>query len=301
MTSNIVGRPIVAAVDGSASALHAARWAAAMAAGRHAPLRLVHAVNIPALAYGAGLGPPTGFFEALQSDGRQRLIEAETALRAENPDLDLGIELKVADPVPALIDESGKARLVVLGSRGLGGFSGVLAGSTAVAVVAHGHCPVAVVRGSEPDAAPPAHGPVVVGVDGSPNSELALATAFEEASWRNAELVAVHAWIEYSTDSAYGYAHQSFVDWDAVDTRERELLAERLAGWQEKYPDVEVRRVVARRRPVASLLEQSADAQLLVVGSHGHGGFAGMILGSTSQALIYHAPCPLMVVRPATL
>jgi nucleotide-binding universal stress UspA family protein len=77
-----------------------------------------------------------------------------------------------------------------------------------------------------------------------------------------------------------------------------ELLAERLAGWQDKYPDVAVRRVLTRAQPVEALLDNAADAQLIVVGSRGHGGFAGAILGSTSQALIYHAGCPLLVVRP---
>jgi nucleotide-binding universal stress UspA family protein len=121
--------------------------------------------------------------------------------------------------------------------------------------------------------------------------------AFDEASWRRAELVAVHTWLEFSSDNAYAYARQFLVDWDAIETREREVLAERLAGWQEKYPDVAVRRVVTRDRPVRCLLEHAADAQLLVVGSRGRGGFTGMLLGSTSQALIYHAPCPLLVTR----
>ncbi len=155
------------------------------------------------------------------------------------------------------------------------------------------------IRGTKPEEPPPAHGPVVVGVDGSPASESALAIAFDEASLRGADLVAVHTWIEFSSDSAYAYAHQFIVDWDVIETRERELLAERLAGWQERYPDVTVRRVVTRDRPVRCLLEHAADAQLLVVGSRGHSGLPGMLLGSTSQALIYHAPCPLLVVRPA--
>jgi nucleotide-binding universal stress UspA family protein len=139
---------------------------------------------------------------------------------------------------------------------------------------------------------------VVVGVDGSPTSEPALAMAFEEAAMRGADLVAVHAWIEFTSDTAYATARQFLVNWDAVETRERETLAERLAGWQEKYPDVTVRRVVTGGQPTKRLLDQAVDAQLLVVGSRGRGGFAGMLLGSTSQALIHHAPCPLLVVRP---
>jgi nucleotide-binding universal stress UspA family protein len=298
MTGSIDRQPIVVGVDRSTSALHAARWAADEAVRRRAPLRLVHAVNTSTPAYAGGLGYPQSFFDALESDGRQLLGEAETAIHQAHPELDVAVELQAVDPVPALIEESGNARLIVLGSRGLGGFSGILVGSTAVALVAHGHCPVAVIRGTKPGEAPPFHGPVVVGVDGSPVSDSALAMAFDEASWRGADLVAVHTWLEFSSDSADAYARQFLVDWDAIETRERELLAQRLAGWQEKYPDVTVERVVTRDRPVRGLLERAADAQLLVVGSRGHGGLPGMLLGSTSQALIYHAPCPLLVVRP---
>jgi nucleotide-binding universal stress UspA family protein len=264
------------------------------------PLRLVHAVNVSPLAYTSGLGSPESFaefFEAVESDGRARLAEAETAIRRAHPGLEFDVDLRSADPVPTLIKESGDARLIVLGSRGLGGFTGILAGSTAVALAAHGHCPVAVIRGRTPGAGPPSGGPVVAGVDGSPTSDSALAVAFDEASWRGADLVAVHTWLEFSSDNAYAYARQFLVDWDAIETREREVLAERLAGWQEKYPDVTVRRIVTRDRPVRCLLEHAADAQLLVVGSRGRGGFTGMLLGSTSQALIYHAPCPLLVTR----
>jgi nucleotide-binding universal stress UspA family protein len=127
-----------------------------------------------------------------------------------------------------------------------------------------------------------------------------VALAFEEASLRNAELVAAHTWTDYSSDSAYASASLVMVDWSRVENEQAEMLAERLAGWQEKYPDVTVRRVVARDRPVHHLLEQASGAQLLVVGSRGRGGFTGMLLGSTSHALIHHAPCPLLVARPNT-
>jgi nucleotide-binding universal stress UspA family protein len=173
----------------------------------------------------------------------------------------------------------------------------MLAGSTAVSLAAHAHCPVAVIRTPGPDQPSSAGGPVVAGVDGSPTSDAVLQIAFDQASVRGADLVAVHTWTEFSSDSEYAYAHQFIVDWDAIDTREQELLAERMAGWQERYPDVAVRRVVSRDRPVRCLLEQAADARLLVIGSRGRGGFTGMLLGSTSQALIYHAPCPLIVTR----
>lgn len=301
MTGNIVGRPVVAGVDGSDTALNAARWAADEAARRRMPLRLVHAVNPSALAYTTELSAPRTFaeyVEALKSDGRQRLAEAETAVRQAHPELDIELDLPNADPGTALLNLSGHALLIALGSRGLGGFSRLLTGSTAVSLAAHGRCPVAVIRGRTPGEPPPGEGPVVVGVDGSPTAESALAMAFDEASLRGVALVAVHTWIEFASDREYAYARQFIVNWDAIETGEHEMLAERLAGWQEKYPDVAVRRVVTRERAVRCLLEHAAAAQLLVVGSRGRGGFAGMLLGSTSQALIHHAPCPLLVVRP---
>jgi nucleotide-binding universal stress UspA family protein len=297
MSSNGCTRPIVAGVDGSASALHAALWAADEAAHRRLPLRLVYAVNLSLLAVAGGLGAPQSFFDALEADGRRAMNDAETAIRSAHPGLEVGVELLSSEPVPALIRESKTARLIVLGSRGLGGFTGALVGSTAVSLVAHGQCPVAVVRGRKADDAPPSDGSVVLGVDGSPTSEAAIAMAFEEASSRSAELVAVHTWLEFGSDNAYDYARRLMIGWDDVEAGEHELLAERLAGWQEKYPEVVVRRVVSRDRPVRCLLGHAESAQLLVVGSRGHGGFSGMLTGSTSQALIYHTPCPLLVVH----
>lgn len=296
MAGNSIRRSIVAGVDGSAPALRAARWAADEAVRRRVPLRLVQVIDVVSAT--GGFAPPPEFFTGLESEGRRQLAEAETAIRQDHPELDVAPVLRTAGLVPTLIALSEDAQLMVLGSRGAGGFSGLLAGSTAIALVAHGRSPVAVIRGGQADEAPPSQGPVVVGVDGSPTSEPALAAAFEEAAMRGADLVAVHAWVEFTSETAYATARQFLVDWDAVETREREMLAERLAGWQEKYPDVAVRRVVTGGRPARRLIEEAGDAQLLVVGSRGRGGFAGMLLGSTSQALIHHAPCPLLVVRP---
>ncbi|MDT7575453.1 MAG: hypothetical protein QOH17_1786 [Pseudonocardiales bacterium] len=287
---------IVVGVDGSTSALHAALWAADEAAQRHLRLRLVYANNEFSFGATGGLAPPQSFFDAMQVAGFQLLADVESAIREVHPDLDIAVNLQTAAAVPSLLAQTEDALLLVLGSRGTGGFRGILVGSTAVALVAHGDCPVAVIRGATEDAAPPAEGPVVVGVDGSPTSDAAIATAFDEASWRGAGLVAVHAWSEYASD------HVRFQALDEgreqVEQMENELLAQRLAGWQEKYPDVAVRRVVTSGRPVEQLLDQAAGAQLIVVGSRGNGGFSGMLLGSTSQALIRHATCPLLVVRP---
>ncbi|MEV6626415.1 universal stress protein [Amycolatopsis sp. NPDC051106] len=295
MADTTTRQQIIVGVDGSASALQAARWAGDEAARRHLPLRVVHAVSPPALSYGAGVRPPDGFSEVLETQGRQWLADADEAIRSAHPDLEIHADLATGGPVTELLKASADARLVALGSRGLGGFSGMLTGSTVVAMVARGRCPVVVVRGGGRE-----NGPVVVGMDGSPANEPAIAVAFDEASSRGADLVAVHSWLSVSAGTAHTLGQQLLSEFDALEENERELLAERLAGWQEKYPDVVVRRVVARDHPVRCLLDHSVDAQLLVVGSRGLGGFSGMLTGSTSQALIHHATCPLMVVQSPT-
>ncbi|CCH31095.1 universal stress protein [Actinosynnema sp. NPDC047251] len=283
--------PIVVGVDGSASALSAVKWAAAEAARHRLPLKLVHAYLVPGRGYPEIVLTGHEVRQALEDQGRQWLAEAEAAALAAAPGVEVSVALEHSGAAGAMVWESKRARTVVLGSRGLGGFTGVLVGSVAVAVAAHGECPVVVVRGSVPE-----DGPVVVGVDGSPASERAVGFAFEAASMRDVPLVAVLAGDDFAVDGVFG--GPLAVDWERVEEEERLVLAERLAGWQEKYPDVDVERVVVQDRPARALLKIAERAQLLVVGSRGRGGFKGMVLGSTSQTLVYHSPCPLAVVRP---
>lgn len=293
MSDSVTGPPIVAGVDGSDSALEAARWAADEAARKRVPLRLVSVMQVPiATGYVGDIGLSADLMDGLQAESQRILDETRSALVERQPDLNAATAVLVGPPIPTLVEESGSARLVVVGSRGLGGFRGMLVGSTAVALASRGDCPVAVIRGGDRRT-----GPVVVGVDGSPASEAAVELAFEEASLRRAELVAVHTWLEHASDAAYVAAVDPALNWDVLSERGMESLAERLAGWAEKYPDVTVVRRVTRGRPIVNLLAAAADAQLLLVGSRGRGAFAGVVLGSTSQALVYHAPCPLVVAR----
>ncbi|SER71232.1 universal stress protein [Lentzea albida] len=285
--------PVVVGVDGSSSALAAVRWAAEECARHHTRLRLVHGYSLPVRGYPEIIMTANEIRRAIQDQAHEWLTEATAAARAAAPGVEVVTEVVADNGTHLLIEESRAAKLMVLGSTGLGNVTGLLVGSTALALASHGECPLVVVRGTAvPD------GPVVVGVDGSPTSEAALAFAFEEASTRGCGLTAVLCWQDFMVESAYS-ATRFTVDWGQVEGEERRLLAQRLAGWQEKYPDVEVHRVVLRDRPVRALMRYGAEAQLVVVGSHGHGGFAGMLLGSTSQALVYNAPCPLAIVRQA--
>ncbi|WP_158891354.1 universal stress protein [Amycolatopsis anabasis] len=276
---------IVAGVDGSDSSKHALRWAAAFAANRKLRLRIVHAVG------SAGEPPAPGdVFDIAARDAREILRAAAWTARAVSPALTVTTSARPEPPIPLLLGLSRSVRALVLGSSGRGGFAGMRIGSTANAVASHAHCPAAVIRGPDPRAG---DGPVVVGVDGSPDGERAIALAFDEASSKGAPLVAVHAWHEAGGESAW-----SFVDWDLLAEDERRVLAQRLACWQEKYPDVRVERVVVRDNPRRQLLAWSDKAQLVVTGGRGLGGFRGLRLGSTSHALIQHARCPVLVVRP---
>jgi nucleotide-binding universal stress UspA family protein len=283
---------VVVGVDGSEDSLRAVRWAAAEADRRSVPLRLVHAfdrteehvVGQPALG--------NQDRDILLAQARRLLTESAAVAETAVPGLEVEAQLVVGYPIPVLVDESDRAQLMVLGATGRTRFLELLAGSVASGLAAHGRCPVVVVRGAEQ---PSTSAPVVVGIDGTPASETAIAFAFETASARHAPLVAVHAW----QTPLVGTVPPDPAVVSAVEGVAHEILAERLAGWSEKYPDVQVRRAVVNDRPAPLLAREAAGAQLLVVGSRGHGLIAGVFLGSVGHALVQRAPCPVVVVRPA--
>ena len=216
MTASNPQHAILAGVDGSTSAKQAVHWAVKEALRRRVPLRLLHAcAAIP--TYSTTVLPQS-FYDALKEQGQQWLREAADLAGEAAPEVEVSTELLPGYAADVVINQSSSAGLVVLGSRGLGGFTGLLVGSVAVAVAAHGHCPVVVVRGAIAEAEPPEQGPVVVGVDGSPASEAAIGFAFDAASRRGVPLIAVHTWSDLTVDTMW-MAAQPSLDWDTLSSR----------------------------------------------------------------------------------
>ncbi|WP_406689430.1 universal stress protein [Saccharopolyspora sp. ID03-671] len=281
---------IVVGVDGSDQALSAVTWAAKAASARGLSLHLVSSTE-PYFRgpYGAAAAVAPEAFSEIDELARTRLRNAAKRAAGADAALEVTTEFVQQQPIPLLLHLAESARMLALGTSGRGGFTGMLLGSTAASVAAHAACPVAVVR---PPKSP--DGPVVVGVDGSAISTDALAAAFAEASWRRVALVAVHASRDHEPS-----IREVGLGRTEPDPQEPELvLAASLAGLQEQHPDVRVERDTVNSRPRDALLDRSARAQLVVVGSRGRGGFLGMLLGSTSQALLQHAHSPVLVVHP---
>ena len=290
---------IVVGYDGSVTSRAALEWGIAEARARHTSLRIVHVLASPAVAVTG-----YGIYEPLDSElvlkvGEQTLASAVERVQEIAPDLEVDTRLIPGPPAQGLLDHLDGAELVVVGRRGHGTFGELLLGSTSLALATHAPCPVIVLREGvgRPIEAVEA-GRVVVGVDGSELSSEALAFAFEEASLRRAGLTALHAWDAPFFDVP-GHGGPGVPDaMREFQDEELRLLSESLAGWREKYPDVDVRQTLVHEEPVKALVEASPGAALLVVGSRGRGGLRSMLLGSVSHALVHHARCPVAVVRP---
>ncbi len=285
-------RGILVAVDGSAVSDAAVRWAAREAVMRDAAVTLMHVVAPVAVPW------PVGYLRASfaewQEENAQHAIEqAQKIFHAEvgNAKLPPVMAQVFHDNVaPGLVGASQDAEMIVAGSGGLGAISGTLLGSISRNLLHHCRCPVAIIHLDDADTVRHT-APVLVGIDGSPASEAATALAFDEASRRQVDLVALHAWSDVGVLPVLG------MDWHEYEDQGHEVLAERLAGWQERYPDVHIQRRVVCDRPGHWLVQESEHAQLVVLGSRGRGGFAGMLLGSVSTAVAEAAKCPALVVR----
>jgi nucleotide-binding universal stress UspA family protein len=289
---------VVVGTDGSDPATRAVQWAAREAALRHLPLRVVHGFVWPQLHTPLSPPAPMEIGSALRDTARQLLADAADAARTAEPDLEVQTSLVDAGGAAALLRSAADAAVLVVGTRGLGGFSGLIVGSTGVQLAMYAPCPIVVIRDGDTDTPDLADRPVVVGVDASEHAAAALGFAFQEASLRGAPLRAVHAWTE-PVSTGPGDMLPLVYDVQKVQGEENRLLAEMLAGWSDKHPDVTVTRDVVRGRADHALIEASSRAQLLVVGARGVGGFRGLLFGSVSQAALHHAHCPVAVVRPS--
>jgi nucleotide-binding universal stress UspA family protein len=288
---------VVVGVDGSPDSHAAADYAATEASRRHLPLRLVHGLQTPS-AYSLGTLVAIDLSTVI-ADLRAMLDAAAADLRIRYPRLEVTTEVTAGDPAGVLVEESRAATLVVVGSRGLGGIRGMLAGSVSAQVAAHAHAPVIVIRPPAPDQPEPDRPSigVVVGVDGSPGSTAALEFAFDEAEVHGSPLVAVYAWSTPPTADLGPITPRHDDPVEAQRDADRGL-AELLAGWQEKHPGVAIeRRAVHSLNPLDTLLTEGRDAALIAVGPRGRGGFVGLLLGCVSDGLVRHAHRPVAVVH----
>lgn len=304
-------RPILVGYDGSEQARAAARWALDEGARTGLPVHLISVFEWFTGGSWMGPGPGPGAWpeEVPRRETEEQLRAALAEARRTHPDVPVDGEVLDGPPAMRLQERSAQAALVVVGSRGHGGFTGLLTGSTTVALAAHAHCPVVVVRGVDPASAPRT-GDVVVGVDGSAESLRALDFAIAQAAGRRVPLRVLRAW--QLPGGALGLATPGWslplppgqvpgvplgVDPEEIRRAEQQTLDELLARPRRDHPEVEMRPEVVLGSPASALVDASRTAQLVVVGSRGRGGFRGLLLGSVSQQVMHHAAGPVAVVR----
>ena len=287
---------IVVATNGQPESTAAVQWAAAEAVRRACPLRVLVAVSVPVALTGA-FPDPTALPGEVVDAAREVADRAAVTARAQGV-ADVDTSVHIGTPAAVLVAESESADLVVLGSRGRGEIASALLGSVSVAVSAHARCPVVVVRPGTHCRLEAGH-PVVAGVDGSPRSRHTAAFAADIAARAGAPLTLVSAW----QVPVVGLTSLDY--WALVDAKQAAVFADAagqvVAQARDQvfaaHPDLRVRARVVEGEAGAALVEHSAAASLLVVGSRGHGGFAGLLLGSVSHYVLHEARCPVAVVR----
>ena len=281
---------VVVGVDGSAADTAAVRWAVQEAHRRQARLYVVHALS---QRHSAAFQRANPAFVAEERRAADVVLDsAVRQARAVAGDVDVHPVLEVGQPAVVLLQRAAAADLVVLGGQGRGGFAGLLLGSTSLQVAMHASCPVVVLR--QPcGGAGSSNGRIVVGTDGSRASDGALRFAFTRARRYGEGLTVVRAW----GSPAIYVDVPGTTKWEQVEKEEQAALSEALAPWRDRYPEVDVLEKSVLGNPAALLVDESATAELLVVGGRGRGGFGGLLLGSVSHAVLHHAHCPVAVVH----
>ncbi len=292
--TGIGGGAVVVGYDGSEPAAQGLQYAARQALARRAELRIVTAFTVIVSDLGMGAGGAWGseLVEAQRDSAQQEAASAADRVQAQFPGLPTETIVRPGPAAAIILEHSHDASLVVVGSHGRGGFLGLMLGGTSREVATHCKAPVVVVREAKPSG-----GRVVVGVDGSPDSVRALAFAFDVASREGLALLAVHTWDVPPIGAITGVPAPEPPELvREMANNEARAAIEELAGFGERYPDVPVEHKIVRGSPVKTLVEASADAELLVVGSRGRGGFLGLVLGSVSHGVLHHAKCNVAVV-----
>jgi nucleotide-binding universal stress UspA family protein len=284
---------VVVGYDGSPDSRAALDWAVREAASRHLGVRVVYCE--PDLAAWDGAAATMSGAPALATTmphhGPDLVAQAaEVVTRAGVP---VETVATAGSTASVLVEQSRTASMVVIGSRGHGSISSAILGSTVSHVASHAHCPVIVAQErGRPD------GPVVVGVDGSPESEELVGWAIDHASRHGLALEVLHSYAIPVYPGVVPYVPPVEIS-TATAGFEQRVTSEVLAGWREKYPDVEITTNVAHGRPAPALVEATGRASLTVVGSHGRGAFLGMLLGSTSHSLLHNAKGSVAVLKEA--
>jgi nucleotide-binding universal stress UspA family protein len=286
---------VVVGIDGSDSSSAAARWAAAEATRRQVPLRVIHVVPPPPGALATDLA-----WAAIDwQDRSQPLLDAVTDfLHQLHPGLEVRSGVLVGQPTAAALNsEAESAELLVIGSRGRGGFASLLLGSTAVQVLETLTTPVVIVGPTVAADTPADSGAVIVGVDGSAGSQRALRFAAAEAALRGTTVTAVYAWEPTPHPGLDALRAASGLDWSVLAQHATDMLDDELTRVRAAFPHVHVTGQTVAGHPVQGLLAASEEAQLLVVGSRGLGALGGLVLGSVSHSVVRAAHCPVAVLR----
>lgn len=280
---------VVVGVDGSPASSAAVRWAADWAHQRRTPLRLVTAHPVAARSAVAHV--------RVTRDLHTLLIKAAATAVSRHPELSIAMDVLHQSPSAALVELGAHADLVVVGKRGAGGWSNLLLGSVAADVASHAACVVVVVPPTFDNAR---SGPVVLGLDGGPESREAAEFAFRTAQGSSGRLTAVHVVPEPQTLFTGPTVVAAPPGPDGAPQLPQAIEAT-LERCTRRHPGVTVERRTAVGSPAIELSHAAAHASLVVVGSRGRGGFTGLLLGSTSQDLLQAADCPVAVVRPGDL
>jgi nucleotide-binding universal stress UspA family protein len=284
MTETSARRGVVVGVDASDNAARAAAWAAREAADRALPLHLVHALD---LTVPTGVTAAAGYAQAAHQAARDLLEPLARELGERYSDLTITIEVSEHGAAEALVALSEHAHLLVTGTRGHGGFAGMLVGSVSLKTAAHARCPAVVVRGDEAETP---RNEIVLGVEHH-ESGSAIEFAFESAAMLGAHLRVVRAWLPAPAYGGYFYE-----DLPAREQLEHDEVAALIKSARERHPGVEVTTTIVRENAVPALIEGSRGSRLLVVGAHHHHGPLSIGTGYVVRGLLAHSPTPVAIV-----